>query len=258
MSFNTMCDLCGKKGFDDFDSRKRSIKKIIEDENADLISLQEVRSGAQLEYFFSKKPNYDLIYFKNFLFSYADPALAINKNKFSILDNGQFWLGPNDGKFSIGWKYALPRQVQWVKLKDKISNQQFIFIGTHFDNRVENMIGSAHMINQFIKKHRLPAIFAADTNSTVDFEAYTYLTSGLLINTYDQYSETRNIANSINNKNLCYLRKGKKFPECRVDHILYTKDSPWKVSHWNIITYKDPKAKNFPSDHRPVSAIFTY
>ncbi len=258
MSFNTMCDFCGRDGFDNFDSRKKSIKSIIETEKADLVSLQEVRSGSQVEYFFSDSKNYELIFYNNFLLSYADPALAINKDRFKILTKGQFWLGPKKGEFSIGWKYAIPRLVQWVKLEDKIKKQKLVFIGTHFDNRVENMVGSAQMVNEFIQDQKVPVIFAGDTNCTVDFKGYAKLTKSQLINSYDQHSETRNIASSTDNKNLCYLRKGKTFPECRVDHILYSKDSPWKVNNWSVNTYKAEGALNFPSDHRPVSAIFTY
>jgi len=258
MSFNTMCDFCGRDGFDSFKLRKESIKNIIENEKADLYSLQEVRSGSQVEYFFTNKPNFELIYFNNFLLSFADPALAVNKDKFNILEKGQFWLGPNQGYISVGWKYSLPRQVQWVKLEDKIKKKQFLFLGTHFDNRVENMIGSAQMVNNFIKEKKLPVIFAGDTNCTVDFEGYNKLTDNLLINSFDLHKESRNIASDLEDKNLCYLRKGKNFPECRVDHILFSKNSPWQVSKWSINTYKSPKTNNFPSDHRPISAIFTY
>lgn len=253
-----MCDFCGRDGYDDFDTRKKDIKKIIETEKADLVSLQEVRSGSQVEYFFSGTQNYELLFYSNSLISYADPALAINKNRFNVINKGQFWLGPNDGKISIGWKYALPRQVQWVKVEDKIKKIQFVFIGTHFDNRVENMIGSANMVNKFIKNQNVPVIFAGDTNCTVDFEGYSKLTNNFLVNSYDNHTDTRNIASSVDGKKLCYLRKGKKFPECRVDHILYSKDSPWKVTNWSINTYKSKSAANFPSDHRPVIATFTY
>lgn len=258
MSFNTMCDFCGRDGYDNFETRKKSIKKIIELENADLISLQEIRSGAQVEYFFSDKPNYELIFFENFFLSYPDPALAINKDKFKVKDKGYFWLGPNNGNLSIGWKYALPRQVQWVKVEIISNKQQIMFLGTHFDNRVENMIGSAHMVSSFIKKQKIPVIFAGDTNCTVDFEGYAHLTNNILINSYDQFKEKRNIASASNSKNLCYLRKGKKFPECRVDHILYSKNSPWNITNWNVNTYKNGNDLNFPSDHRPVTATFSY
>lgn len=258
MSFNTLCDVCSNEKFDSFSERKKVIRKIIENEKADLYSLQEVRSGSQFKSFFKNFKNYEFIFWENFLFSYADPALAINKKRFEVLEKGQFWLGPNDGKFTVGWKYALPRQAQWVKLKDKTNQTEFIFIGSHFDNRVENMIGSAKMVNKFIKDKKLPVIFAADTNCTVDFEGYSLLTSEDLENTFNKKFMYKNMESKKEGKKLCYLRKGKFFPDCRVDHILYSKDGPWKVSDWSINSYKDEKAINYPSDHRPITATLTY
>jgi endonuclease/exonuclease/phosphatase family metal-dependent hydrolase len=255
MSFNTLCDFCADSTFDSFTIRKKSIKKIISSANADLYSLQEVRSEKDVKFFFSDTNKYKLFFLDTFLISYADPALAINTERFTILDNGQFWLGPNGGSFSFGWKYALPRQVIWVKLQDKIKGFSFIFIGSHFDNRVENMIGSANMIDQFIQKQNIPVIFAADTNCTVDFEGYTKLVSNKLENTFDSAKVKK--GDSIGDK-VCYLRKGDTFPDCRVDHILYSKNSPWKVLNWEINTYKEKNGKNYPSDHRPISATFSY
>ena len=258
MSFNTMCDFCGKKGFDEFDKRKQSIKKIIQNSQAQLISLQEVRSEDQLNYFFQDSPQYKLLFWKGFFVSYPDPTLAINTDRFAILENGHFWLGPNKGAFSIGWKYALPRQVQWAKLRDKLTEQKFYFLGSHFDNRVENMLGSAQMVQDFIQDKKIPIIFAADTNCTSDFEGYQKLVGKNFINSFDLHKESRNIANAQDGKALCYLRKGKHFPACRVDHILFTGNSPWKVKNWFIDTYKGGELINYPSDHRPVTATFTY
>lgn len=253
LSFNTLCDLCAKKKFDEFDKRKVSIKSILDSSRADLISLQEVRSSDHLNYFFKDKRNFKLIFWDSFLFSYPDPTLAINTERFDILKQGQFWLGPNNGAFSIGWKYALPRQVQWVKLKDKRTDTIFHFLGSHFDNRVENMLGSAQMIQNFINSVKGPIIFAADTNCTEDFEGYKKLIGKNLINSFDQVEQQNH-----DDREVCYLRKGKKFPACRVDHILLSKESPWKVLDWKINTYKSNDLKNYPSDHRPVEATFSY
>ncbi len=250
MSFNTMCDFCTGDQFESFSKRKSTIKSIIEKHSADLISLQEVRSGSQVKEFFKDKPNYELFYSENFMFSYADPALAVNTNRFVILEKGKYWLGPNNGSLSFGWKPALPRLAVWLRLKDKISKKEFIFSGSHFDNRVENLIGSAKYINKFTKESKIPVIFAADTNCTPDFEGYKILTDSVFHNSYDLLKEKRKIASS-EHENLCYYRKGDSFPECRVDHILLSKHANWSVTNWHVdtTTYGENK---FPSDHRPV------
>lgn len=251
MTFNTMCDFCGSKKYDEFSKRKNQIAKIISKHSADLISLQEIRTGSQAEEIFKDKPQYKIYYSDSFLISYADPTLAINTTKFEVLEDGQFWLGPNNGKFSLGWKFALPRQVVWTKLKMKENGFEFYFIGSHFDNRVENMLGSAKQVNDFVKASKLPVIFAADTNSTSDFEGYKKLVGSEFKDSYNLFNEKRVIA-STEHKNLCYHRKGDIFPDCRVDHILLSNHINWKTLSWQVDTQTFGKEKRFPSDHRPV------
>jgi len=251
MTFNTMCDFCGSKKYDSFDTRKSQISQIINKHSADLISLQEIRTGSQVQDIFQNNKDYKLFYTDSFFMSYADPALAIKKSKFEVLEDGQFWLGPNDGKFSLGWKIALPRQVVWTKLKLKETGFEFYFIGSHFDNRVENMIGSAKQVNDFVKKSKIPVIFAADTNSTSDFEGYKKLVGTEFADSFNLYKEKREIAGS-EHKNLCYHRKGDIFPDCRVDHILLSRHANWKTLSWLVDTQTFGDQKRFPSDHRPV------
>ncbi len=255
MSFNTLCDFCTKDQYDSFEQRREYIKEIISNDLPDLISLQEVRTGSQVEYLFKKLNQYQLLYKDSFFISYADAALAINKNTFKVIDSGFKWLGPNNGSFSFGWKLALPRILVWTKLKHKLSKKEFLFIGSHFDNRVENMIGSANLVNSLIDTKNLPVIFAADTNANIDFRGYKKLVSNKLLNSFNIDPNKRVIASN-DPKDLCYLRKGDEFPECRVDHILYSKDSIFEPIHWKIITNRFGPKNNFPSDHRPIIARF--
>ena len=182
MSFNTMCDLCGSESYDTFEKRIKYIQTTIKEHSPDLVSLQELRLASHAKGLFNK--NFRIITTANSFISYADPLLAINSLKFEILEKGHFWLGPSES-FSLGWKYALPRQVHWVRLGIRTSNQQILFIGSHFDNRVENMLGSAKKVNDFIKQFDIPIIFAADTNITTDFEAYPILVGDELTNSFD-------------------------------------------------------------------------
>lgn len=251
MTFNTMCDFCGSKKYDDFSDRIKQIESIVNKHSADLISLQEIRTGSQVNQIFSNLPQYKVLFTDSLLLSYADPAIAINTNKFEVLETGHFWLGPNNGSFSFGWKAALPRQAHWAKIQDKDTKQKLLFIGSHFDNRVENMIGSAKMINEFIQKSDAPVIFAADTNSTTDFEGYQRLVGNELSDSYDHFKNKRQVANT-EHQNLCYHRKGDVFPDCRVDHILLSKNFKWKISNWFVDTQTFGKENRFPSDHRPI------
>lgn len=249
MSFNTMCDLCGNKNFDKFEKRIQYIQKTIKTHSPDLISLQELRIVSHAKDLFSE--NFRIITTANSFISYADPLLAVNADKFEILEKGHFWLGPGED-FSLGWKYALPRQVHWVKLSEKESKKQFIFIGSHFDNRIENMLGSAKKVNAFSKSFNLPIIFAADTNITPDIKPYSLLLGDFFRNSLENQKATVVGAEKYQESDLCYHRKGDKFPACRVDHILLSKKHAWKVLDWVIDISKFGVNQTFASDHRAI------
>lgn len=249
MSFNTMCDICKGSSYMGFDKRLNSMRKILKKHNADLISLQEMRSLPQVKELLKGLVDYESVTSEYFLMSYADPTLLYNKKKYKLLDKGQFWLGPREGSFSLGWKFSLPRQVHWIKLRGDFGD--FIFVGSHFDNRLENLNGAAKMVNRFFLGNKLPIIFAADTNLTTDMPEYKKLTGNLFLNSFDLKQSFKVIGEYKSDKDLCYTRKGKVFPQCRVDHILLSKNTNWRVKDFIIDATKINK-NEFPSDHRPV------
>jgi endonuclease/exonuclease/phosphatase family metal-dependent hydrolase len=251
MTFNTMCDFCNGSNFFEFDKRSKNIQKIIEADNLDIIALQEVRSFAQIKQLASGLSDYQIVSNNEGIISYADPTIII-KNSYKILEKGQFWLGPNKGAFTFGWKLALPRQVLWVKLKK--GGSIFYFATSHFDNRIENLAGSAEMLRQFFQEKKYPVIFAADTNLTKKMDSYKTLLGDFFENTFDLKESFRIEGKKTKERDLCYRRKGKKFPSCKVDHILVSKNAPFKIKEFkvNLTRFEG----SFPSDHRPITVTF--
>ena len=250
MTFNTMCDFCKGSNFWDYHNRQTALSKIIKSYKPDLIALQEVRSISQVKKILSSMPEYKYICTDSWLMSYADPVIIYHQEKYKLIDEGQGWLGPNPKELNFGWKWALPRQFIWVKLKRKVDGKTFIFISSHFDNRVENLDGAAILLNKTFKQKKIPLIFAADTNLTVDLPSYAKLIDKLFINSFD-LTEILSPERSKNTRDFCYLKKGKNFPACRVDHILLSKNDHWQVKSYHIDQTKNYKGL-FPSDHRPV------
>ena len=93
---------------------------------------------------------------------------------------------------------------------------------------------------------------------TEDADYYHELVIEQFLNAFDLKTSFQIDGEYQKDKDLCYLRKGKNFPACRVDHILFTGNSPWKVKNWFIDTFKGQELQNYPSDHRPVTTTFTY
>lgn len=243
-----MCDFCHKTPEDEFEYRKKPIRKIINKYNADLIALQEVRTSYQLKYFTQDLKNRKLIYKSFGPLSFPDPAIIVNTKKYKILSENFYWLGPREGDFSFGWKWSVPRQLIWVKLQEIQTGEKFIFATTHFDNRNENLLGSAQAVQKLFSDKQIPVIFSGDTNLPIEYETYKVLTKNTFQNSFDISSTEK--FNSIPGKDLCYKRKGKKFPACRVDHILLSNKHTWKSEKF-IIDLEKFNGR-FPSDHRAV------
>ncbi len=254
MTFNTLCDFCTKNSNDPYPLRIEQIKKVVSTHKADLISLQEIRTGSQARKIFENLPTYSIYFYENPFLSYADATIAVNTQKFKVMEVGHRWLNPTGKAFGFGWKSALPRILVYSIIKERRTNKAFLFIGSHFDNRVENMMGSSKAVNTLIDEKKLPVIFAGDTNATVDFRGYKALIKDRLVNSFIE--KNRDIASS-DSSDLCYLRKGDRFPNCRVDHILYSKNSFFSAKSWQIDVKRFGKEQRFPSDHRAVIATFT-
>lgn len=256
MNFNTMCDLCGKKK--DHGSYKRRLSAIADTINRhdpDLISLQEFRTRKQVDSRLPKKlsSKYAPIFAKGAILSFADPVLLVRKDKFQVLETNGFWLGPKSQKISFGWKFGIPRRVQLAFLKDLKTGQEFIFVGTHFDNASDNKTASSKYLNHYLKQFKLPVIFAGDTNLKSDHEGYSILLNEIFVDTFQGDQETVFYANGpFGREDACNLSKAPTFPLCRVDHVLISTNSSWSVKSWGVDVFKYFAKKGFVSDHRAV------
>jgi endonuclease/exonuclease/phosphatase family metal-dependent hydrolase len=82
-------------------------------------------------------------------------AVFYNKDRFTLLDKGTFWLSPEPDKPTKGWDAAIVRVCSWVKLRDKHTKQDFFMFNTHFDHKgVQAREQSAALIVQKIKDLR--------------------------------------------------------------------------------------------------------
>lgn len=250
MTFNTMCDFCKGSDFFDYDLRVIALNNIVNFYRPSLIALQEVRSKSQLEKIVLGDKNRGIICTEYGPFSYADPAIVYDKSVLKLLEQGQAWLGPNHNRLNFGWKWALPRQIIWGKFLHLTNQQTFIFMTGHFDNRIENLEGAAKLTHDIISQQNIPVIFAGDTNLTTDLDIYQSLLGDTLINAF-ALAKKKHTTFKRSEKDLCYLKKGKTFPECRVDHFLLSKKDKWIVENYHIDLTQNYR-KKYPSDHRPV------
>lgn len=258
LNFNTMCDVCNGSSWSGYSKRVKSFHNLFKIYKPELMALQEVRTISQLKEILEPFEHYKFVATDSLLLSYADPAIVYDSRRFELIETKNYWLGPGgETSFTFGWKLSLPRQILITKLKDKVKGLEFYFISSHFDNRIENLLGAAKFTKSVLKKLEAPILFAADTNLTVDMPAYQKMIDGLFINAFDVKKEFSVIGNYSSDKEICYHRKGKKFPQCRVDHVLLSVEAPWTVRKFMIETMRMDDGK-FISDHRPVIVKLKY
>lgn len=75
-------------------------------------------------------------------------ALFWRRDRFEALARDTFWLSPTpEIVASPGWDAALPRICSWVRLRDRRTDDVFVFANTHFDHRgAEARLESAKLL----------------------------------------------------------------------------------------------------------------
>jgi endonuclease/exonuclease/phosphatase family metal-dependent hydrolase len=169
------------------------------------------------------------------------------KDKFKLLDKGDFWLSETPDKPGLGWDATCCNRIcSWVQLQDIKSGKKFYYFNAHFDHQGKiARIESGKLIVKKIKEiaKGAPAIFTGDLNGGQKSDWYlTLANSGLLTDTYKQVKQP--YAN-----NSSFNAWGKSVDGYEIiDHVFVTKD--FTAKRWGILT--DTYHGKFVSDHFPI------
>lgn len=176
-------------------------------------------------------------------------AIYYKKNKFTLLDKGDFWLAENPDVPGKGWDATCcNRIVSWVNLKDKDSGKEFFFFSAHYDH--QGQVARRESSKLVLKKVKeiangKPAIVVGDLNADHDSEPYKILQeSKLLTDTYTLVDKPYHNNGSFN---------GFKTPSNMkiIDHVFVS--SGIKTKKWGLLT--DTYFGKYPSDHFPVVSV---
>lgn len=172
-------------------------------------------------------------------------AIIFDKKRFSLEDEGSFWLSPTPDIPSKGWDAAIVRICSWVKLHDKYSGREFYVFNTHFDHmgetaRQESAKLILKKIHEISEHH--PALLCGDLNATPDSKT---------INTIaEKLSDSRNVS-----QEPPYGPEGtwnafdyNSQLNSRIDYIFV--DDNAEVIKYAVLD--DAFNLRFPSDHLPV------
>ena len=180
-------------------------------------------------------------------------AIFFRKDKFKLLDKGDFWLSETPDKPSLGWDATCCNRISsWVYLQDLSTNKKFYFFNVHYDHQgVQARNESSKLMLRKIKEiaGKEPAILTGDFNGGYTSDWYKALAnSGLLKDTYKAVAQPYAPNGSFNGF--------KQQPDSNeiIDHIFVT--DGFKVDKWGILT--DTYRGKFPSDHFPVLVELSY
>ncbi len=176
-------------------------------------------------------------------------AILFKKDKFKLLNHGDFWLSQTPEKPSLGWDATCCNRIcSWVYLQDLQSKRKFYFFNAHYDHQ-GNVAReeSSKLIMQRIKNiaGNEPVILTGDFNGGRNSTWYQRIaTSGWLKDAYTQVKYPYANNGSFNN-----FGSNLKSDEV-IDHIFTT--SNFKVLRWGLLT--DSYHGKYPSDHFPITA----
>ena len=96
-------------------------------------------------------------------------AIFYKKDKFTVLDKGNFWLSETPEKPGKGWDAACIRICSWAKLKCNKCGKEFVHLNTHLDHKgpIAMQKGAELVAKRGIEiAGSSPAFFTGDFNVT--------------------------------------------------------------------------------------------
>lgn len=168
-----------------WEDRAEMLKYFVDTYEPDVFGMQEVTMGSEewIRYlpraFSSKK--YDFVGEARS----EDPKLGLEavliyyrKDKYDLLDSGTFWLSESGIKGQIGWDGAYPRICTYALLRQKNTDDTFLCMNTHLDNKGEEARrkGFAMIIEKAkeLGMGQYPLILTGDMNTRENDKAGIY------------------------------------------------------------------------------------
>ncbi|MEN0053093.1 MAG: endonuclease/exonuclease/phosphatase family protein [Mucilaginibacter sp.] len=180
-------------------------------------------------------------------------AIFFKKDRFNLLNKGDFWLSQTPEKPSLGWDATCCNRIcSWVYLQDKQTKKKFYFFNAHYDHQGKvAREESSKLILERIKNiaGKEPVILTGDFNGSHESSWYQRVaTSGLMFDTYSKAGHPY-----ANNASFNAFKSSVPGNEI-IDHIFTT--SGFTVKRWGILT--DSYHGKYPSDHFPVLSEISF
>lgn len=235
MSFNVLCGNWGK--------RKVMVRDTIRKFDPDTFGIQEAHYR-WMNYLCKELTDYDYVGVgrDNGKRLGEFSPVFYKKDKFEVVDTGNFWLSETPEKPSKGWDGACIRICSYAVLKNKETGKKFAHFNTHLDHigPVAQSEGAKIIAERADTYTGLPTVVTGDFNVTPDSGAYKTITAA-------GFEDARFLTDKTDSEGTYH-----GFGRCSdmIDFI-FVKNG---ITVKNFRTVTDLIDGKFPSDHYPVTA----
>ncbi len=173
-------------------------------------------------------------------------AIFYKKEKFTVLDSGNFWLSETPEKPGFGWDAKHNRICSWLQLKDKKKKKTFFVFNVHFDH--QGVVARNESSKLILKKIQeiagnKPVVLTGDFNGNHTSSWYQLIAnSSNLKDAYTLATDPYKPNGSFN------AFRASSINQDLIDHIFISKS--FTVKRFGILT--DTYFGKFPADHFPV------
>jgi len=173
-------------------------------------------------------------------------AIYYNSNRYTLIENGTFWLSETPQIPSKSWDAALNRICTWARLKEKETRKTFYIFNTHFDHigvkaRKESALLILKKIDE-ISGRKDPVILNGDFNLKPEEKPLVLIRQRLKDSRQISLTIPQGPVGTFNDFDFASKL------ENRIDYIFVNKMVD--VRKYTVLT--DSKNNRYPSDHLPV------
>lgn len=242
-----------RDGSDAWEHRKENVNGLIRFHDFDIVGTQEGFQHQLLD--ITSAGDYDYIGVgrddgKN---DGEHSAIVYKKDRFEVLNNGDFWFSETPNEPSYGWEANYRRVCSWAKFKDKEVGKEFYVFSLHYDHEAkEARRNSSLLLLSKIEEIAgdAPTFCVGDFNATPDDEPIQIIYDANILQDSYLISETKpyGTVGTFNGFKLDAPMKN------RIDYIWVSKDVT--IQKYGVLN--DVHYGHFPSDHFPVMVKATF
>lgn len=234
-----------------WENRRDNAVIMVNMENPDFLCVQEAYY-VQLSYLLNSLQKYSYIGLGRDDGKQGGEHMAIlyRKDRFEVVEHGDFWLSETPDVCSRGWDAVCHRIVTWGYFLDKQTGKHVYCFNTHLDHvgevaRRESVKLITQRIKEIVKDKKAPVFLTGDFNSDINSEIFDPLKEVL--------KQARKDAPVTDSKGT-FNGWGSAPNNIVIDHIFYKNAKPMVFKTLNENKY----GRALISDHYPIKGVFVY